>query len=178
MTDATSGLYRLGDLQPTIEGEIFVAPGARVIGDVTLGHEANVWFNAVVRGDNDHIALGARVNVQDGAVLHVDAGVPLLVEDGVSIGHKAMLHGCTVRSGTLVGINAVILNNADIGRDCLIGANALVAEGKRIPERSLVVGSPGRVLRTLSDEEVEAVRYASTSYVEKARRYRDALVPL
>src|SRR2546423_11212541 len=139
-------LYSLGERRVVLRGSHhYIAPNATVIGTVILEDEVSIWFNVVVRGDYDAITIGARSNVQDAAVLHTDAGVPMHIGANVSIGHQAMLHGCTLGEGTLVGIQAVVLNGATIGRDCLIGANTLVAEGKSIPDRSLVVGSPGKV---------------------------------
>jgi carbonic anhydrase/acetyltransferase-like protein (isoleucine patch superfamily) len=169
-------IYKLGDKQPQLMGNNYIAPNAAVIGDVILGINANVWWNVTIRGDNNTITLGDDVNIQDGSVLHTDEGVPLLLERGVSVGHMAMLHGCTVKEGSLIGIKAVVLNHAVIGRDCLIGANTLIAEGKVIPDRSLVLGSPGRVARQLSDEEVNRIRWIATHYVDNAARYRQSLV--
>ena len=142
-----------------------------MIGAVALGDESSVWFNAVIRGDNDTITIGARSNIQDGAVLHTDAGIRLAIADEVSIGHLAVLHGCTVGDGCLIGINSVILNRAVIGRECLIGANTLIPEGKVIPDRSLVVGSPGRVVRMVTVEEAAGFHVNARHYVQQARRY-------
>ena len=164
-------IYTLGDKTPQLHGSNYIAPNASVIGDVTLGKNASVWWNVVIRGDNDAITIGENVNIQDGSVLHTDEGVPLALEKDVSIGHMVMLHGCTVKQGSLIGIKAVVLNHAVIGRDCLIGANSLIPEGKVIPDRSLVVGSPGRVVRQLSDEEVSRVRWIAQHYVDNAARY-------
>jgi carbonic anhydrase/acetyltransferase-like protein (isoleucine patch superfamily) len=155
----------------------FVAANATVIGSVILENEASVWFNTVIRGDNDVITVGARSNVQDGSVLHTDAGIPLTIGAEVSIGHQVMLHGCTIGDGSLIGIKALILNHAVIGRECLIGANSLITEGKTVPDRSLVLGSPGKVVRTLSDEEVARQRWIAAHYVENARRYLKDLAP-
>ena len=164
-------IYSLGAVTPQLIGNNYVAPNATVIGNVVLDKNANVWWNVVIRGDNDRITLGENVNIQDGSVLHTDEGVPLTLEKDVSVGHMAMLHGCTVREGSLIGIKAVVLNHAQIGRECLIGANTLIAEGKIIPDRSLVVGSPGRVVRQLSDDEVKMIRWIAQHYVENANRY-------
>ena len=164
-------IYALGNKKPVLHGNNYIAPNATVIGDVVIGKNANVWWNVVIRGDNDTITIGEDVNIQDGSVLHTDVGVPLTLEKGVSIGHMVMLHGCTVREGSLIGIKAVVLNHAVIGRDCLIGANALIPEGRVIPDRSLVVGSPGRVVRQLSDEEVVNVRGIAQHYLDNAARY-------
>lgn len=169
-------IYKLEDRRVTLAGQpAYVADNATVIGSVTLEQDASVWFNAVLRGDGDDIVIGARSNVQDGAVLHTDPGFRLELGENVTVGHQATLHGCTVGDGTLVGINAVVLNGAVIGRECLIGANALVPEGKVIPDRSLVVGSPCRILRTLGDEDVAGLRRNADEYVAKGHRYRRAL---
>ncbi|HEX9392772.1 MAG TPA: gamma carbonic anhydrase family protein [Usitatibacteraceae bacterium] len=168
-------IYKLGDKQPQLQGNNYVAPNAAIIGDVILGLNANVWWNVTIRGDNNTITLGDNVNIQDGSVLHTDEGVRLTLERDVSVGHMAMLHGCTVKEGSLIGIKAVVLNHAVIGRECLIGANSLIPEGKVIPDRSLVVGSPGRVVRQLTDEEVRNIRWIATHYVDNAARYRQSL---
>jgi len=168
-------IYSLGDRHVRMRGDFYVADNAVVVGSVILGHDASVWFNSVVRGDNDLITIGDGANVQDSAVLHVDEGVPLTLGANVSVGHLAMLHGCTVEDGALVGINAVVLNHAVIGRGSLIGAGALVPEGKVIPERSLAVGTPARVVRTLTEEDVAGIERIARHYVEKARHYRAAL---
>jgi carbonic anhydrase/acetyltransferase-like protein (isoleucine patch superfamily) len=172
-------LYALGSRKVQLVGSgHYVAPNATVIGDVVLESESSVWFNVVIRGDNDTITIGARSNIQDGSVLHTDAGVPLTLGASVSVGHLVMLHGCTIGEGSLIGIKAVILNGARIGRDCLIGANTLIGEGKTIPDRSLVLGSPGRVQRTLGDDEVAGIRAIADHYVDNARRYRGDFRPL
>jgi carbonic anhydrase/acetyltransferase-like protein (isoleucine patch superfamily) len=172
-------LYALGSRKVQLIGSgHYVAPNATIIGDVVLESESSVWFNVVIRGDNDTITIGARSNIQDGSVLHTDAGVPLTLGPSVSVGHLVMLHGCTIGEGSLIGIKAVILNGARIGRDCLIGANTLIAEGKTIPDRSLVLGSPGRVLRTLDDVEIAGIRAIADHYVDNARRYRADFKPI
>jgi carbonic anhydrase/acetyltransferase-like protein (isoleucine patch superfamily) len=171
-------LYSLDGRTPELRGDHhFIAPDASVIGAVILEDRVSVWFNAVIRGDEEPIRIGAGSNVQDGAVLHTDPGAPLDIGSNVTVGHKAMLHGCSIGDGCLIGINSVILNHAVIGRNCLIGANALVTEGKLIPDNSLVVGSPGKVLRTLSDAEIAAMHANSAHYVENLRRYAAALKP-
>ncbi len=170
-------IYSLGDRQPVLGPDAWVAPNATVIGDVHLGDNASIWWNAVVRGDNDTITIGAGSNIQDGSVLHVDAGVPLSIGDNVTVGHQVMLHGCTIGDESLIGIKSVILNKAVIGRHCIIGANSLIPEGKVIPERSLVMGSPGKIVRQLSDDEVARLLLAAQGYVENARRYRAELKP-
>jgi carbonic anhydrase/acetyltransferase-like protein (isoleucine patch superfamily) len=170
-------IYSLGDRKPVLGLDAWVAPDATVIGDVRLGDEASIWWNAVVRGDNDTITIGAGSNIQDGSVLHADEGVPLTLGERVTVGHLAMLHGCIIGEESLIGIKSVILNKAVIGRHCIIGANSLIAEGKVIPERSLVMGSPGKVVRQLTDEEVARLQLAAQGYVDNARRYRAELKP-
>ena len=164
-------IHSLGNLTPQLLGNNYIAANATVIGDVVLDKNASVWWNVVIRGDNDRITLGENVNIQDGSVLHTDEGVSLTLEKDVSVGHMAMLHGCTIKEGSLIGIKAVVLNRAVIGRECLIGANALIAEGKVIPDRSLVIGAPGRVVRQLTDDEVKMIRGIARHYVENAARY-------
>ena len=167
-------IYQLGEDQPHIPASVYVAEGATIIGRVSVGENVSVWPGAVLRGDNEPITIGAGSNVQDNAVLHADPGFPLTIGDNVTIGHQATLHGCTIGDGTLIGIKAVLLNGAKIGRNCLVGANALVAEGKEIPDGTLVIGSPGKVVRNLSEEEIRRVNSASDHYVEKFRRYQQA----
>ena len=168
-------IYALGAYQPTFGDGCWVADNATVIGRVNAGNHVSIWFNVVIRGDNDPISIGSNSNIQDGSVLHTDDGVPLTIGEHVTVGHKVMLHGCTIGDGSLIGINAVVLNHAVIGQDCIIGANTLIPEGKHIPDRSLVVGSPGRVIRTLSDEDVQRVRAGADHYVSNARRYAHEL---
>ena len=170
-------IYQLGERRVRAEGEYFVAESATVIGNVLLQANASVWFNAVIRGDNELVTIGENSNVQDGSVLHTDPGSPLLIGSHVTIGHKAMLHGCTVGDNSLIGINAVLLNGVKIGRNCLIGANALVTEGKEIPDNSMVLGSPGRVVRELTPPEIEGLRKSALHYVENARRFKRDLTP-
>jgi carbonic anhydrase/acetyltransferase-like protein (isoleucine patch superfamily) len=167
--------YSIGDRKPSLGRDAWVAPNATIIGDVRLGDNASIWWNAVLRGDNDTISIGANSNIQDGSVLHADEGVPLTVGASVTVGHLVMLHGCTIGDESLIGIKSVILNKAVIGRHCIIGANSLIPEGKVIPDRSLVMGSPGKVVRQLTDEEVARLRLAAQGYVENARRYRAEL---
>lgn len=166
-------IYALEDRQVELLGErYFVAPNATLIGSVVLHNDASVWFNAVLRGDNEPIVLGEGSNVQDGCVLHTDPGFPLTLARRVTIGHKAMLHGCSIGEGSLVGMNAVILNGAVIGENCLIGANALVPEGKEIPDGSLVVGSPGRVIKQLNAAQIQGMQRAADEYIKKIVRYQ------
>ncbi|MGA9665900.1 MAG: gamma carbonic anhydrase family protein [Gallionella sp.] len=172
-------LYSLGERIPELRGERhFVADNAAVIGTVILENNVSVWFNAVLRGDNEPIHIGANSNIQDGAVLHTDLGIPLTVAENVSVGHQATLHGCTVGEGSLVGIKATLLNHSIIGRNCLIGACALITEGKVIPDNSLVIGSPGKVVRTLTDAEIAALHANADHYVELVARYSRGLLPM
>ncbi|WP_077034157.1 gamma carbonic anhydrase family protein [Pelomonas sp. KK5] len=168
-------IYQLGDLVPDVADSAWVADSAEVIGRVTLGEGANVWFQAVLRGDNEMLTIGAGSNIQDGSVLHSDMGYPLTLGEGVTVGHKVMLHGCTVGDFSLVGIGAVILNGAKIGKSCIVGAGALVTEGKEFPDGSLIVGAPARVVRELRPEQIEALKLTSRHYIENAARYRAGL---
>lgn len=169
-------LYSLGSDRPSVAADAWVAPGAHIVGRVTLGAESSVWFGTVLRGDNEPITIGARCNVQEGAVLHADPGFALTIADDVTVGHQAMLHGCTVGEGALIGIQAVVLNGATIGRECLVGAGALVTEGKVFPDRSLIIGSPAKAVRPLTDDEVAGLRRSAVGYADKARRFRAELV--
>ncbi len=169
--------YRLGDDRVEMAEDAWIADTATVIGKVRLEAGASVWFNAVLRGDNELILIGENSNVQDGAVMHTDPGAPLTLGKGVTVGHKAMLHGCTVGDDSLIGINAVVLNGAKVGRNCIIGANALIPEGKEIPDGSLVMGSPGKVVRQLTEQQQQAVIAGAAHYVHNARRYRRDLQP-
>jgi len=169
-------IYRLGDDTPRLAAGAWVADTARVIGRVALGADASVWFGAVLRGDNEWITLGARSNVQDGSVLHTDMGSPLTLGDDVTVGHQAMLHGCSIGDGSLVGIQAVVLNGARIGKGCLVGAGALVTEGKEFPDGSLIVGSPAKLLRLLTDDDRARMARGAAHYVDNARRYASGLV--
>jgi carbonic anhydrase/acetyltransferase-like protein (isoleucine patch superfamily) len=168
-------IYRLGEHAPQLAQGAWVAPSATLIGRVELGAEASVWWGSVIRADNDPIVIGARCNIQDGAVLHTDAGVPMRLGEGVSVGHQAMLHGCIVGDGALIGIQAVVLNGAKIGRDCLVGAGALVTEGKEFPDGALIVGSPAKVVRMLTPEQIAGLRAIVQGYVDNARRYAAGL---
>jgi carbonic anhydrase/acetyltransferase-like protein (isoleucine patch superfamily) len=159
------------------EGKFWIAPNAIVLGNVHLEEDASVWFGAVVRGDNEPIVIGVRSNVQDACVLHTDPGFPLTIGSDCTIGHMVMLHGCTIGRGSLIGIGSIILNGAKIGEECVIGANALIAEGKEIPPRSLVMGSPGKIVRTLSDDDVKRFSGAAGRYVANWKRYAKGLKP-
>lgn len=168
-------IYSVGAKVPELLGEYFVAENATVAGNVVLGNHVSVWFGAVVRGDVDRILIGDETNIQDCSVLHVDMGRPLEIGQRVTVGHACVLHGCTVGDDSLIGIKSVILNGAKIGRNCLIGANTLITENKVIPDGSLVVGSPGRVIRALTAEEIAAIRENARHYVENSASYRKHL---
>jgi carbonic anhydrase/acetyltransferase-like protein (isoleucine patch superfamily) len=171
--------YALGDVRPRMEDDAFwIAPNAVLIGDVRLMRDASVWWSAVLRGDNEPITIGEGSNIQDGCIGHTDPGLPLLVGREVTVGHLAMLHGCEIGDGSLIGIGAVVLNGAKIGRNCMIAAKALVPEGKEIPDNSLVMGAPGKVVREVSEANLERIRQGARNYVEKSRRYRRELRPL
>ena len=163
--------YDLEDKKPKNSGENWVAPNATIIGDVTLEKNSSVWFNAVIRGDNENIHVGEGSNVQDGSVLHTDPGCPLKIGKDVNIGHLVMLHGCTIGDNSLIGIGAVILNNAKIGKNCIIGAKALITENKEIPDNSLVVGAPGRVIKKLTDEQIRQITENAKHYQDNWKRY-------
>ncbi|MGH8599768.1 MAG: gamma carbonic anhydrase family protein [Burkholderiales bacterium] len=163
--------FSLGDRKIITHGDHYIAENAIVIGSVVLGRDASIWFGSVVRGDSDVITIGDESNIQDACVLHTDAGVKLTLERRVSVGHMVMLHGCTIGEGSLIGIKSVILNHARIGRHCLIGANTLIAENKVIPDGSLVLGSPGRVVRQLTAEEIRTIDGIADHYVENGRRF-------
>ncbi len=165
-------IYQLGDDAPRIAPSAWVADSARVIGRVALEEEASVWFGVVLRGDNEWITLGPRCNVQDGSVLHTDMGYPLTLGEDVTVGHQAMLHGCTVGAGSLIGIQAIVLNGACIGRGCLVGAGAVVTEGKEFPDHSLILGSPAKVVREVTPERAAGMLEIARGYVERAQRYR------
>ena len=171
-------LYALDGLAPTIAEDTWIAADANVIGRVILQDAASIWFGCTLRGDNEEIVIGAGSNVQENTVMHTDPGCPLTIGAGCTIGHKAMLHGCTIGDNTLVGMGATILNRAVIGRNCLIGAGALITEGKEIPDNSLVVGSPGRVIRTLDEAAIEGLRESARNYQRNMRRFRAGLTPV
>ena len=168
-------LYRLEQRAPQLGREVWIAPNAAVIGDVRLADRASVWFNAVLRGDNEPIVIGADSNVQDGSVLHTDPGFPLWVGARVTVGHQVILHSCAVGDGSLIGMGAVLLNRCRIGQHCIVGAHALISEGKEFPDRVLIVGAPGRVVRELDDEEVARLERSAAHYAENAQRYNRAL---
>jgi carbonic anhydrase/acetyltransferase-like protein (isoleucine patch superfamily) len=168
-------LYELDGKAPQLGEGAWVADSAQVIGSVELGANASVWFGVVIRGDTEKIRIGRNTNVQDGSVLHADEGVPLVLGDNVSVGHQVMLHGCTIGDGSLIGIQAVILNNAKIGRNCIVGAGSVVTEGKEFPDNSLIFGSPAKLVRTLDDKGLQMIAHIAEHYVGNAARYRRGL---
>jgi carbonic anhydrase/acetyltransferase-like protein (isoleucine patch superfamily) len=168
-------IYQLGKLSPIIPKNCFVAPNASVIGDVVLGENASIWFNVVIRADKAKISIGTNSNIQDGSVLHVDDGFPISIAENVTVGHKAMLHGCTIGKGSLVGINAVVLNGAIIGKNCLIGANALVTENMNVPDGSLVLGSPAKVVKQLAEKAQTMLAQGAIHYVDNGNYYKQEL---
>jgi carbonic anhydrase/acetyltransferase-like protein (isoleucine patch superfamily) len=169
-------IYQLEDAVPQIHASAWVAENATLAGQITLQKDVSIWFNAVLRAEHAPITVGEGSNIQDGTVCHVDPGMPLTIGRSVTVGHKVMLHGCTIGDESLIGINAVILNGAKIGRNCLIGANSLIPEGKEIPDGSLVMGSPGKIVRTLNEAQIEGLKASAMHYVENGRRYKASLV--
>ncbi len=168
-------LYRLADVSPTVADDAYVAPNASVIGNVVLAENSSVWFGATLRGDNETISIGVNSNVQDGAVLHTDPGFPLMVSAHVSIGHQAMLHGCTVGEGSLIGIQSIVLNAAVIGKGCLVGAGAVITERKVFPDGTLILGAPAKAVRELTDEERANLLKGAAHYVARGAWYRAQL---
>jgi carbonic anhydrase/acetyltransferase-like protein (isoleucine patch superfamily) len=173
-------LYALADRRPLppTSGRYWIAPNASVIGDVALGDDCSVWFGATLRGDNERIAVGARSNIQDGATLHTDLGFPLDIGEDCTIGHNAILHGCTIGAGSLIGMGAVVLNGAKIGRGCLVGAGALVTEGRVFPDGALIVGAPAQAKRTLDKAAIANLIRAAAGYVDNGRRFAAGLKPI
>ncbi|HLH48076.1 MAG TPA: gamma carbonic anhydrase family protein [Roseiarcus sp.] len=173
-------VYALDGVGPKLppEGRYWLAPSANVIGKVALGEDCGVWFGATIRGDNEWISLGARTNVQESCMLHTDMGFPIDVGEDCTIGHNAILHGCAVGAGSLIGMGAIVLNGAKIGRGCLVGAGALITEGKNFPDRTLIVGAPARVIRELDDAAVATLKASAAHYVENWRRFAKGLTPL
>lgn len=171
-------IYQLGDKKPSIAKQHFIADNATLIGDVIIEENASVWFNVVIRADMDKITIGKNSNVQDGAILHVDKGYPLHIAENVTIGHKVMLHGCTIEENTLIGINAVILNGARIGKNCLIGANALVTENMVVPDGHMALGSPAKVIKPLDEKTIAMLKQSAEHYVENGQRYNEQLIAL
>ena len=168
-------LYQLEELAPRIADTAWVADSAQVIGNVELAEDASVWFGCILRGDGERLSIGRGCNVQDGSVIHADPGFPVTLGQNVSIGHQVMLHGCTVGDGSLIGIQSVLLNGAKIGKNCLVGAGSLVTEGKEFPDGSMIMGSPAKVVRQLTPEQIEGLQRVAKHYVENARRFKAGL---
>ncbi|NEX59926.1 gamma carbonic anhydrase family protein [Noviherbaspirillum galbum] len=168
-------IFQLGDHAPDIHPSAYVTESANVIGKVRVEANASIWFNVTIRGDNELITIGEDSNVQEGTVMHTDPGIPLTIGKNVTVGHQAMLHGCTIGDGSLVGIQAVVLNGAKIGKNCLVGAGALVTEGKEFPDNSLIIGSPAKAVRTLTEEDVRRMQAGTASYVERGRLFKQQL---
>jgi len=168
-------IYSIGDKTPLIAEDAWVAPDASVIGDVELHAKSSVWFGAVIRAENDKVIIGEGSNIQDGSVIHIDPGFPLTLHEHVTVGHKVMLHGCTVHQHSLIGIGSILLNGCVIGKNSLVGANTLIPEGKEYPDGVLILGSPGKVVRELSEEQQQGVRQAAEHYISNAARYRSDL---
>lgn len=168
-------LYKLADLKPTINSTCFIAPNATLIGDVTLEENASIWFNVVIRADTDKVVIGKNSNIQDGSILHLDKGFPLTIGDNVTVGHKVMLHGCTIGDNTLIGMNAVVLNGAKIGHNCVVGANALVTENMEVPNGHVVMGSPAKVVKTLDEKTFSMLKAGAMHYVKNGQRYQEHL---
>lgn len=164
-------MYPYKGRYPTIDPSAFVAPGARVIGDVTIGEGSGIWFNSVLRGDEAPIIIGKRVNIQDNCVAHMYAGAPLILEDDVSIGHQVILHGCKIRKGALIGMGSIILDNVEIGEEAFVAAGTLIPPGKKIPPRTMVMGRPGQVVRELTEKDLQTVRDTTIVYAKKAQEY-------
>lgn len=168
-------IYTLADRKPCFKGDYWVADSATLIGSVTLENNANVWFNCVLRGDNDDLIVGENSNVQDGSVLHTDPGIKLVIGRNCTIGHQVMLHGCEIGDNSLIGIKSTVLNRARIGRNCIVGANSLVTEGKVFPDGSMIMGAPAKVVRELSPQEIQLLALMADSYVRNAQRFRQQL---
>ncbi len=173
-------IYALDDHRPELPpaGQFWIAPDAHVIGRVRLGHDVGIWFGAVLRGDNEPIEIGRATNIQDGAMMHTDEGFPTTVGSGCTIGHHAILHGCTVGENTLIGMGATVLNGARLGKNCLVGAHSLVTEGKEFPDNSLIFGAPAKLVRTLDGRVIEFLRQSARDYVARWRRYAAGLSPI
>ena len=168
-------IYQLDDLKPSLHDTAWVADSAQVMGNVTLAEDCSVWFGVVIRGDTETITIGKGSNIQDNSVLHADVGLPLVIGENVTVGHQVMLHGCTVGDNSLIGIQAVVLNGAKIGKNCLVGAGSLVTEGKQFPDGCMILGSPARVIRQLTPEQIEGLKMSAQHYMDNARRYKAGL---
>ena len=171
-------IYQLDDLSPAIHDSAWVADSAAVMGNVTLSEDSSVWFGVVIRGDTETITVGKGTNIQDNSVLHADHGMPLVIGENVTVGHQVMLHGCTIGDGSLIGIQAVVLNGAKIGKHCLVGAGALVTEGKEFPDGCMILGSPAKALRQLTEAQIEGLKMSAQHYIDNARRYKAGLKKL
>jgi carbonic anhydrase/acetyltransferase-like protein (isoleucine patch superfamily) len=170
-------LHALDGVSPQLAQDTWAAPDAQIIGDVRVGAEASIWFHAILRGDNETIAIGARTNIQDGCVLHTDLGYPIDIGEGCTIGHRVVLHGCLIGANSLIGMGATLLNGVNVGRNCIVGANSLLTEGKAYPDNSLIIGAPARVVRELKDSEIAQLRESAAAYVANARRYKRGFAP-
>jgi carbonic anhydrase/acetyltransferase-like protein (isoleucine patch superfamily) len=168
-------LYCYNGKMPKVDDTVFIAPGAHIIGDVTIGKESTIWFNAVLRGDEAPIIIGERCSIQDNSTCHLYEGSPLVVEDEVTVGHNVILHGCTIRKRSIIGMGSTILDGAEIGEECIIGANTLIPSGKKIPPRSLVMGSPGKVVRAITEKDLALIQLSIDTYVQKGKEYRRLL---
>lgn len=168
-------LYELDGIAPRLGANAWVADSAQVMGNVSLGTDTSVWFGTVIRGDTESITIGRGSNIQDGSAMHADIGMPIVLGENVTVGHKVMLHGCTIGDDTLIGIGAIVLNGARIGKNCLVGAGALVTEGKEFPDGSMIIGSPAKAVRPLTPEQIASVRQSARHYVENARRFQTGL---
>ena len=168
-------IYRIDKHSPKFNDTNFIAPNATVIGRVVLEEDASVWFNVVIRGDNDPIIIGKKSNIQDGSILHTDLGAPLNIGEGVTVGHKVMLHGCSISDNCLIGINSTILNHAVIGKNSIVGANSLITEGKEYPDNTLIIGSPAKPIRELREAEIMMINMSSEHYVENGKRFMSSL---
>ena len=171
-------IYQIDNSKPVFNETNFIAPNAIVIGNVILEEDASVWFNVVIRGDNDPIVIGEKSNVQDGSVLHTDLGAPLNIGKGVTVGHKVMLHVCTISNNSLIGINSTILNHAKIRENSIVGANSLITEGKEFPKNSLIMGSPAKLIRELTEQEILMIKMSAESYVQNGKRFMSSLTPV
>ena len=171
-------IYELDGVAPEVDPSAWIADSAQVMGRVTLGAEASVWFGTIIRGDTESITIGRGSNIQDGSVMHADIGMPIVLGENVTVGHKVMLHGCTIGDETLIGIGAIVLNGAKIGRNCLVGAGALVTEGKEFPDGSMILGSPAKAVRQLTPEQIEGLKLSAQHYMDNARRFRAGLKKL
>lgn len=170
--------YSLDGIKPQLDSSVYIAPGVHLIGDVIIGAESSVWFNSILRGDNARILIGERTNIQDGCTLHVDSQTPLTIGNRVSVGHNAIVHGCTIGDGALIGMGAILLNRAEIGEQTLVAAGALVPEGKTFPPRCLVMGNPAKVVRELTEDDLARLAFTYEHYVQQSRRYIAANIQL